>query len=112
MINKAILVGRLGSDPEVRHLESGKTVANFSIATSEKFKGEEKTEWHNIVLWSGIAEVAEKYLKKGDLVYIEGKITSRSWEKDGVTKYTTEIIGDSLQMLGGKKDNSTDELPY
>ncbi len=107
-VNKAILIGRLGKDPEIRHLESGVAVANFSIATSETYKdkqtGEKKeqTEWHNVVLWRGLAEVAEKYLKKGEQVYIEGKLRTRSWEKDGVTRYTTEVVGDNMTMLGSK----------
>ena len=107
-VNKVILVGNLGKDPEVRHLENGTPVASFSIATSESYKdrnsGErvEKTEWHNIVLWRGLAEVAEKYLRKGSQVYIEGKLQTRSWEKDGVTRYTTEIVGRDLTMLGSK----------
>jgi single-strand DNA-binding protein len=108
-VNKVILIGNLGKDPEVRHLDNGASVANFSIATTETYKdrnsGErvDQTEWHNIVLWRGLAEVAEKYLKKGDSVYIEGKLRTRSWEKDGVTRYTTEVVGDQLTMLGGKK---------
>jgi single-strand DNA-binding protein len=107
-VNKVILVGRLGKDPEVRNLENGATVANFSIATTETYKdkttGERKeiTEWHNIVLWRGIAEVAQKYLHKGDMVYIEGKLRTRSWEKDGVTRYTTEVVGDQMTMLTPK----------
>ncbi|MEP4532404.1 MAG: single-stranded DNA-binding protein [Cyclobacteriaceae bacterium] len=106
-VNKVILVGNLGRDPEVRHLESGVAVASFSIATTETYKdrntGERKdqTEWHNIVLWRGLAEVAEKYLKKGSQIYVEGKLRTRSWEKDGVTRYTTEIVGDNMTMLGG-----------
>jgi single-strand DNA-binding protein len=86
-VNKVILVGRLGKDPEVRNLENGAVVANFSIATSESYKdrttGEKKeiTEWHNIVLWRGLAEIAQKYLHKGDMVYIEGKLRTRSWRK-------------------------------
>ena len=105
-VNKVILLGRLGKDPEVRHLENGTPVTSFSIATSESYKdknsGEkvEKTEWHNIVLWRGLAEVAEKYLHKGDQVYIEGKLQTRSWEKDGVTRYSTEIVGREMTMLG------------
>ena len=111
-VNKVILVGRLGKDPEVRHLESGAAVANFPIATSETYKdrntGERKevTEWHNIVLWRGLAEVAEKYVKKGDQIYVEGKLRTRSWEKDGVTRYTTEVVGDNMTMLGGKTGGS------
>jgi len=106
-VNKVILVGRLGKDPEVRHLESGASVANFSMATSETYRdrqtGEkrEQTEWHNVVLWRGLAEVAEKYVKKGDMIYVEGKLRTRSWEKDGVTRYTTEVVGDNMTMLGG-----------
>jgi single-strand DNA-binding protein len=104
-VNKVILVGRLGKDPEVRNLENGATVANFTMATSETYKdrttGEKKeiTEWHNVVLWRGLAEIAAKYLHKGDMVYIEGKLRTRSWEKEGVTRYTTEIIGDNMTML-------------
>ncbi len=115
-VNKVILVGRLGKDPEVRHLESGASVANFSLATTESYKdrntGERKeiTDWHNIVLWRGLAEVAEKYLKKGNMVYVEGKLKTRSWEdKDGNTRYTTEIVGDNMTMLGGKPTDSTQD---
>ncbi len=113
-INKVILVGNLGKDPEVRYLEGGTAVANFPIATSETYKdknsGERKTntEWHNIVLWRGLAEIAEKYLKKGSQVYIEGKLKTRQWQdKDGNNRYTTEIVGDNLQMLGRKDDNNS-----
>lgn len=111
-VNKVILVGRLGKDPEVRHLENGATVANFSMATSETYKdrqtGEkrEQTEWHNVVLWRGLAEVVEKYVKKGDMLYVEGKLRTRSWEKDGVTRYTTEVVGDNMTMLGGGSGSS------
>ena len=107
-VNKVILVGNLGKDPEVRHLESGAVVSSFPIATSETYKdrttGErrEQTEWHNIVLWRGLAEIAEKFLKKGDQVYIEGKLRTRSWEKDGITRYTTEVVGDNMTMLGSR----------
>ena len=112
-INKVILVGNLGKDPEVRYLEGGTAVANFPIATSETYKdrtsGEKKTitEWHNIVVWRGLAEIAEKYLKKGNQVYIEGKLRTRQWQdKDGNNRYTTEVVGDNMQMLGGKRDDS------
>jgi single-strand DNA-binding protein len=107
-VNKVILVGRLGKDPEVRNLDNGVAVANFTMATSESYKdrttGEKKevTEWHNIVLWRGLAEVAQKFLHKGDLIYIEGKLRTRSWEKEGVTRYTTEIIADNMTMLGSR----------
>lgn len=117
-VNKVIIVGRLGKDPEIRHLESGVAVASFSVATSENYKdrtsGERKeiTEWHNVVLWRGLAEVAEKYLNKGDMVYIEGKLRTRSWEKDGVTRYTTEIVGDNMTMLSPKSSGSQSQGNY
>ena len=116
-VNKVILVGRLGKDPEVRHLESGAAVANFPIATSETYKdrntGERKevTEWHNVVLWRGLADVAEKFLKKGDMVYVEGKLRTRSWEKDGITRYTTEVVGDNMTMLSPKGSNEGGYAP-
>ena len=113
-INKVILVGNLGKDPEVRYLEGGTAVANFTLATSETYtdKGTNDkktiTEWHNVVLWRGLAEIAEKYLKKGNQVYIEGKLRTRKWQdKDGNDRYTTDIVGDSMQMLGKKDDNTT-----
>jgi single-strand DNA-binding protein len=104
-VNKVILIGHLGKDPEVRSFESGVSKANFSMATSESYKdkntGERKevTEWHNVVLWRGLADVAAKYLHKGDLVYIEGKLKTRSWEKDGITRYITEVVADNMTML-------------
>lgn len=107
-VNKVILIGRLGKDPEVRNLENGVSVANFTMATSESYKdrttGEKKevTEWHNVVLWRGLAEISQKYLHKGDMVYIEGKLRTRSWEKEGVTRYTTEIVADNMTMLGSR----------
>lgn len=108
-INKVILVGHLGKDPEVRHLEGGVTVASFPLATSETFnkdgKRVEQTEWHNIVLWRGLAEVASKYLQKGKLVYIEGKLRTRSFEdKERVKKYVTEVVAENFTMLGRKSD--------
>ena len=113
-VNKVILIGNLGKDPEVRYLDRGVAVENFSLATTENYKNKEgervrQTEWHNIVLWRGLAEVAEKWLKKGSSVYIEGKIRHRKWEdKEGNTRYTTEILGDNMTMLGKKDDNSSD----
>ena len=113
-VNKVILIGNLGKDPEVRYLDSGVAVANFSLATTESYKNKEgervsQTEWHNVVLWRGLAEVAEKWLKKGSSVYIEGKIRNRKWEdKDGNTRYTTEILADNMTMLG-KKNASASE---
>jgi len=114
-VNKVILLGNLGKDPEVRHLESGRSVASFSIATSETYKnknGEKvtNTEWHNVVLWTPLAEIAEKYLKKGNQVYIEGKLTSRSYDdKEGNKKYITEVVGQTLQLLGSKSGDSSNE---
>ena len=111
-VNKVILLGRLGKDPEARTLESGAMVVNFTLATSEVYKdkvtGERKeiTDWHNVVLWRGLAETASKYLHKGDQVYIEGKMRTRSWEKDNVTRYTTEVIGDGMTLLGGKQSGT------
>ena len=116
-VNKVILVGNLGKDPEVRYLDSGVAVANFSLATTENYKNKEgervsQTEWHNIVLCRGLAEVAEKWLKKGSSVYIEGKIKTRKWEdKEGNTRYTTEILADNMTKLGGKPQVDTDKEP-
>lgn len=110
-VNKVILVGNVGKDPEVRHLDTGVAVANFPLATSESYtaKNGEKvttTEWHNIVLWRGLAEVAEKYVTKGRQLYIEGRIRTRNYDdKDGVKRYITEIYGDTMQMLGSKGDD-------
>jgi single-strand DNA-binding protein len=106
MVNKVILIGHLGKDPESKTFDSGKTVCNFSIATSEKWKDNEETTWHNIVIWGALAEIAQKYLKKGSKVYIEGKITNRSYEdKEGKTRYVTEIVAREMKFLGGK-DNA------
>jgi len=116
-VNKVILIGNLGKDPEIRQLETGVKVASFSMATTESYKGKdgnrvEQTEWHNIVLWRGLAEIAEKYLRKGNTVYIEGKIRTRSWEdKEGNKRYTTEIVGDNMTMIGGKKDQENSSSP-
>ena len=112
-INKVILIGNLGKDPEVRHLEGGVAVARFPLATSETFKDkngdkQERTEWHNIVVWRGLAEVTEKYLKKGQSVYIEGKIRTNSYQdKEGVQRYSTEIVADNMTMLGGRTEGGS-----
>ncbi|MBX9838824.1 MAG: single-stranded DNA-binding protein [Silvanigrellaceae bacterium] len=103
-VNKAILVGRLGQDPEIRSTTSGQNVCTFSVATSESFIKEgnkqEKTEWHRVVLWGKLAEIAHKFLKKGRLVYIEGKLQTRSWQdQQGQKRYTTEILSNSIQFL-------------
>jgi single-strand DNA-binding protein len=108
-VNKVILVGNLGKDPEVRRLESGSVVATFPLATNESYKDKngnrvDNTEWHNIVLWRGLAEIAEKYLRKGSMVYIEGKLKTRSWEdQNNQTRYTTEVVGDNMTMLGTRE---------
>lgn len=107
-LNKVMLIGNLGKDPEVRYTASGQAVAGFSVATSEKFKGksgewEERTEWHNITLWGKLAEIAGEYLSKGKTVYIEGRLQTRKWQdKSGNDRYTTEIVGDKMQMLSPK----------
>ncbi|RYE21526.1 MAG: single-stranded DNA-binding protein [Sphingobacteriaceae bacterium] len=108
-INKVILVGHLGKDPEYRHLEDGVAVASFPLATSEIVlkdgKKVELTEWHNIVLWRGLADIAQQMLNKGKLVYIEGKLKTRSFEsREGVKKYTTEIVAENFKLLGRKTD--------
>jgi len=111
-INKAIIVGNLGQDPEVRYLPNGGAVANLSVATSESWKdkntGEQKTEteWHRVVIYQKLAEIAGEYLRKGSKVYLEGKLKTRKWtDKDGTDRYTTEIVCNELQMLDGKEDS-------
>jgi len=128
-VNKVILVGNLGKDPEMRKLEGGVTRVNFSLATTEYYKDKEgrrieQTEWHNIVLWRGLADNAEKLLKKGSTVYIEGKIQTRKWQdKDGVSRSITEILGETFQLIkrsepntqGGADTNpsiASDDLPF
>ncbi|MGB9081424.1 MAG: single-stranded DNA-binding protein [Desulfuromonadaceae bacterium] len=111
-LNKVMLIGNLGKDPEVRFTASGQAVASFSLATSEKFKGksgemEERTEWHNITLWGKLAEIAGEYLSKGKTVYIEGRLQTRKWQdKSGNDRYTTDIVGDKMQMLSPKGERS------
>lgn len=111
-VNRVILIGRLGRDPELKFTPAGKAVTNFTMATSETWKDDsgerqERTEWHKIQMWGKLAETAAKYLSKGSQVYIEGKLQTREWtDKDGQKKYTTEIVASSLVMLGGKGDNS------
>lgn len=116
-LNRVQLIGNLGKDPEVRAIPSGTKVANFSIATTETYTGKdgqksEKTEWHNIVLWRGLADIAEKYLRKGSQVYIEGKLQTRSWDdQNGQKKYITEIIADNLVMLGKAAGDREESKP-
>jgi single-strand DNA-binding protein len=109
-INKVILVGNLGQDPEVRYMPSGGAVANISIATSESWKDKQtgqpvdKTEWHRIVFFNRLAEIAGEYLKKGSQVYVEGKLQTRKWQDQaGVDRYSTEVVASELQMLGGRQ---------
>jgi single-strand DNA-binding protein len=114
-VNKVILVGNVGKDPEVKHLENDLSFAKFPLATTERFKTKngdkaERTEWHNVVVWRGLARVAEDYVKKGTQLYIEGKIQTRKYQdKDGNDRYITEIVADNMQMLGRKSsdDNSS-----
>jgi single-strand DNA-binding protein len=113
MLNKVMLIGNVGKDPEIRHLENGTAVATVTLATTERYKdrngeNKEQTEWHTIVLWRGLADVAERFVKKGSQIYIEGKIRSRSWEdQNGQKRYTTEIVADNMQLLGRRSDNQT-----
>ncbi len=110
-LNKVMLIGRLGRDPEIRYSQQGLAVVNFSIATSEQWTDktsgdrQEKTEWHRIVVFGKQAETCEKYLSKGSQIYIEGRLQTRNYEKDGQTHYTTEIVASNFQFLGGKSDN-------
>jgi len=112
MINKVILVGYVGKDAEIRYTPSGSSVANFSVATTEKWSknGEktEKTEWHKIVAFGKLAEICGEYLTKGKLIYIEGKLQTRNWEdKDGIKRYSTEIVANVMKMLGGKTSSNS-----
>jgi single-strand DNA-binding protein len=115
-VNKVILVGNLGKDPEVRYMPSGEAVTNITLATTDNWKdknsGEKKeaTEWHRVVFFRKLAEIAGQYLKKGSQVYIEGSLKTRKWEKDGHTNYTTEIVADSMQMLGKREGGGSPEM--
>jgi len=116
-VNKVILVGNVGKDPETRYLDESTAITKFPMATSETYKnraGERvsTTEWHNIVLWRGLAQVAEKYVKKGTQIYIEGRIKTRSYDDaDGNKKYITEIVGDQMQLLGRRPDDTEEGTP-
>lgn len=111
-VNKVILIGNLGQDPEVRYMPNGNAVANVTLATSETWKDkntgeqQEKTEWHRVVFFRRLAEVVGEYVKKGSKIYIEGRLQTRQWEKDGVTRYTTEIVADQMQMLDSRGGGS------
>ncbi|MGF1532267.1 MAG: single-stranded DNA-binding protein [Bernardetiaceae bacterium] len=115
-INKVILVGNLGRDPEVRTLESGAKLATFSIATTETYKDKdgnkkELTEWHNIVAWRGLADVIERYVRKGSKIYVEGKLTTRSYEQDGITKYITEVLAREILLLDSRTSTGSPNVP-
>ncbi|NKB32594.1 MAG: single-stranded DNA-binding protein [Pseudomonadales bacterium] len=107
-VNKVILVGNVGNDPEVRYMPNGNAVANISVATSDSWKDkntgdqQEKTEWHRVVFFNRLAEIVEQYVKKGSKLYIEGRLQTRSWEQDGVKRYTTEIVSNEMQMLDSR----------
>ncbi len=116
-VNRVILVGRLGREPETRYTSEGTAVCNFSLATDESYKDksgekQKKTEWHKLVAWGKLAEIVQQYLTKGSLVYIEGKLQTRKWEKDGQERQSTEIVCQSMKMLGGgKREESKGEKP-
>jgi single-strand DNA-binding protein len=114
-VNKVILVGNVGKDPETRYLDEGTAISKFPLATSETYRNRDgervsTTEWHNVVLWRGLAQVAEKYVKKGTQLYIEGRIKTRSYDdSEGNKKYITEIVGDQMQMLGRRPDDESEQ---
>lgn len=114
-VNKVILIGNVGKDPEIRHMENGTIKATFPLATTETYRDRdgqriEQTEWHNVVLWRGLAELAEKYIRKGKQLFIEGKLRTRSWEdRDGNKRYTTEIVADNITLLGGLQRREGDQ---
>ena len=118
MINKVILVGNVGLDPEVRALEGGVKVARVRLATSERIfnrqtnESTEHTEWHTVTLWRGLAEVVDKYVRKGSQLYIEGRLRTREWDKDGQKHYATEIVADDMKLLGRRQDSATPQQSY
>lgn len=117
MINKVILVGNVGADPEIRTLESGVKCARISLATTERVYNKEKkeskdiTEWHNVTLWRGLADVADKYVRKGTQLYIEGKLRTREYDKNGAKCYATEIVADELKLLGRREAQAAQAAP-
>ena len=118
-VNKVILIGNLGRDPEIKKLENGATLASFSIATSESYKDKvsgkkiENTDWHDVVLWRGLAELAEKFLKKGMKIYVEGRLKKRSWQdREGNTRYNVEVIGDEMTILSKPDTDTKPKEPY
>tara|TARA_Y100000034_G_C6545585_1_gene235536 strand:- start:99 stop:506 length:408 start_codon:yes stop_codon:yes gene_type:complete len=117
-LNKALIIGRLGKDTELKYTPSGKAVCSFSVATSEKYKdkqgnSKQDVQWHNIVVWGKLAELCNQYLSKGSQCFVEGKLATRSWEdQQGNKKYTTEVIASAVQFLGSKTEKTTQENPY
>ncbi len=117
MVNKVILIGNLGKDPEVRHLDGGSSVGRFSVATNESYKDksgewQNLTEWHNVVVWRQLAERAERSLKKGNMVYVEGKLSTRKWtDKEGNDKYTTEVVANTFRLLEKRESTGTTAYP-
>jgi single-strand DNA-binding protein len=116
MVNKVILVGNVGKDPEIRHMDNNLVMARFSLATSERWVKDgnktEHTEWHNIVIWQNLAEIAEKYVRKGSALYIEGRLRSRSYDdKDGIKRYMTEILADTMKLVGPKPEGAQQSAP-
>ncbi|MEQ8313098.1 MAG: single-stranded DNA-binding protein [Gammaproteobacteria bacterium] len=113
-VNKVILVGNLGNDPDVRYMPNGNAVANVSLATSDSWKDkntgeqQERTEWHRVVFFNRLAEIVEQYVKKGSKIYVEGRLQTRSWEQDGVKRYTTEIVANEMQMLDSRGSAGSD----
>ncbi|MBI9081613.1 MAG: single-stranded DNA-binding protein [Pseudodesulfovibrio sp.] len=105
-LNKVMLIGHLGRDPEVRYTQAGLAIANISLATTEKFKGEDRTEWHRLVVFDKLAEICSQYLKKGSQVYFEGRIQTKEYEKDGIKRWSTEIVVNQMVMLGGKGESN------
>lgn len=103
-VNRVFLIGNVGKDAELRHTATGKAVATFSLATTEKVGDSERTEWHSIVVWDRQAEIAQQYVKKGRQVYVEGRLQTRDWEKDGVKHYKTEVVCRNFQLLGRRED--------
>ncbi len=117
-LNKVMIIGNLGKDPEVRHTQDGKAVASFTVATTDKWKDKqtgqqrEKTEWHRVIAFNRLAEICDEYLHKGKQVYVEGRLRTRSWEKDGITRYTTEIEAVTIQMLGNQESGHHQNQSY
>ena len=116
-MNKVILIGTVGKDPEVKELQSGSKVANFSIATNKRYKNKqgekvEETEWHNIVIWGNLTSVVDRFVKKGTKLSVSGEIKTEKWDKDGVTQYKVNIVCNELELLGSKNKSEDDDMPF